>query len=102
MKVEVTERMAQEGARDDSGGCPIALALLEMYPGCDPRVRTTYVEIMFDSGDLDGWGIHRWIYRLPQRAQDWLDHLDRRDIRVPIAFEITNPWHDEGCGCRTS
>jgi len=102
MKVEVTERMAQEGARDDSGSCPIALALLAMYPGCDPRVRTSYVEITVADEDLDGWSTHRWNYRLSEQVQDWLDNLDLRDIRTPITFEINRPWHDEGCGCRTN
>ena len=100
MRVEVTERMAQEGTRDDSGSCPIALALLAMYPGCDPRVRTTYVEIATDNEGFDGWETHRWVYRLPRRTQDWLYDLDLKNIRVPITFEINTPWHDEGCGCR--
>lgn len=86
MKTKVTREDIQQGARGQPNGCPVALAIVRVFPEGNPSVklRTASIGICPD----------RKTYNLPGRAMGFIRHFDRESkvlgwvFVCPFTFEI--------------
>lgn len=83
MRVTVTERDIQKGKRCESGGCPIALAILRVHDEALVLVSTTTV---FISGKE---------YDLPPVARRFVRDFDCCRPVTPFEFDLEKPDADQ-------
>lgn len=84
LQIKVTAEDIEQGMPGVAESCPIALAAERGYPGCNPDVRETSIEL-----EVDGT---RRIFRLPQSAERFVNAIDGNLFQKhidPITFELT-------------